>query len=466
MLAVSFFVLIFSTALWLFFSIMKVVEVLGGASIMTLGLGEILSYILFVFGPIFIVWFVFGIISQFLHNSRFNRNLNRLFAQMKKNQDYSDLIARIMLENEQQLRDGFIVQQFDLFISDMNELISEIIQRSSLASVEQIEHLWSKVRNGGKWAFGKVIIEVNQNQPTFQIRIYEKAHKDMVLAGTIMEFCARYQSIVELFEKHDNERIFLNIIETGVLGKVFSILAPIADDLKRKREAAQSYALHEPVYDKQVYEPQNIETISSEPAAQPAMSTETNDILVSEEDEVFERRDSQKPSLFSRLSKINKKLPPLFHKKEVEEEEYIDYRARVDSKDEFSIALKKSFGENAEDKNTLAPSAETAPSFLKEEPSFDLTSMGEEEEKQFTIEPSSGQEADAIPVFNNTQRTLESLRKEWENMSLKSKMPTPEEKVAVQNLNMTQKTPSAKAEENGDEISSPFQGWVDEEKYK
>lgn len=128
-----------------------------------------------------------------------------------------------MLEGEQQIKDGFAIQQFDLFISDMNELISEIIQRSSLASPEQIDRLWSKVRNGGKWAFGKVIIEVNLNQPSFQMRIFDKAMKDKVLAGTIMEFCARYLGTVDLFEKHDHEKIFLGIIENGVLGKVYSI---------------------------------------------------------------------------------------------------------------------------------------------------------------------------------------------------------------------------------------------------
>ncbi|MFR8205057.1 MAG: hypothetical protein ACLU99_01055 [Alphaproteobacteria bacterium] len=43
-----------------------------------------------------------------------------------------------------------------------------------------------------KVVFRKVIIEVNNAQPNFQMRIYEKACTDIVLAGTIMEFCARY----------------------------------------------------------------------------------------------------------------------------------------------------------------------------------------------------------------------------------------------------------------------------------
>ena len=238
MLALSFFTVVFSSLLWVIYAIVQVADKLSDGALNNAGIVDISIYAAFVLLPVFALWVIFGIISQYLHNQNFNRNLFYLLSQMKKNQDYSDLLARIMLEGEQQIKDGFAIQQFDLFISDMNELISEIIQRSSLASPEQIDRLWSKVRNGGKWAFGKVIIEVNQNQPSFQMRIFDKAMKDKVLAGTIMEFCARYLGTVDLFEKHDHEKIFLGIIENGVLGKVYSIFSPISDELRRKRNAA------------------------------------------------------------------------------------------------------------------------------------------------------------------------------------------------------------------------------------
>lgn len=73
-----------------------------------------------------------------------------------------------MLEAEQEIKDGFILGKFDLFIADMNELIADLLLRCNIASAEQIERLWTKVQNGGKWAFGKVLIEVNQNQPNFR----------------------------------------------------------------------------------------------------------------------------------------------------------------------------------------------------------------------------------------------------------------------------------------------------------
>lgn len=133
------------------------------------------------------------------------------FRTDEKNQDYSDLLARVLIETEQQVKDGFMLGKFDLLVADMNELLAEIIRCTNIASSEQIERLWNKVQNGGKWSFGKVIIEVNNAQPNFQMRIYEKACTDIVLAGTIMEFCARYLSVVNMLENMTGKRFFLTL---------------------------------------------------------------------------------------------------------------------------------------------------------------------------------------------------------------------------------------------------------------
>lgn len=236
MLTAAFFTAIFTTVLWLIYSIMYVDEQLKNVAVETLGMIDFATIVMVVTFPLFVIWSVFGYVNQFLSNKRNNDNLFSLFKQMRKNQEYTDLVARIMLEAEQNIKDGFIINKFDLFINDMNELLSEIIYRCSLASAEQIETLWSKTKNGGKWAFGKVIVEVNANQPSFQLRIFDKSQNDPVLAGTIMEFSARYLSLIGLLEKHDKERVFLTIIETGIFGKVFSIMAPVSDEIKRNRE--------------------------------------------------------------------------------------------------------------------------------------------------------------------------------------------------------------------------------------
>ncbi len=217
MLAVSFFTIIFSSLLWLIVGVRYINDSLQGISFFNAGITNILAYVLLISLPLLVMWLIFGYISQYLHNKNVNLQLRKLFGQMKKNQDYSDLLARVMIETENQVKDGFMLGRFDLLIGDMNELLSEIIHVTGLCSTEQIERLWSKVQNGGKWSFGKVVIEINNSQPDFQRRIFNKSLQNIVLGGTVMEFCARYLTLVEMLEKHDKNRVFLNIIETGVL---------------------------------------------------------------------------------------------------------------------------------------------------------------------------------------------------------------------------------------------------------
>ena len=168
MLAFAFFTLIFSSLLWLIYAIRFINDSLAGISFFDAGIANIMLYTLLVCLPIFLMWAVFGFVNQYLNNKNVNLQLRKLLSQMKKNQDYSDLLARVLIETEQHINDGFVLTKFDLLIADMNELLSEIIRGCKLASAEQIENLWNKVQNGGKWSFGKVIIEVHNSQPNFQ----------------------------------------------------------------------------------------------------------------------------------------------------------------------------------------------------------------------------------------------------------------------------------------------------------
>ena len=183
MLALAFFASVFSTFLWLIYMFMYLKDKLGGMSFGSLGLSDISLYIALLVLPVLVLWMIFGYVTQYLNFHRLNDNMYSLFKQMKKNLEYTDLIARIMLEAEQNGKDGFILNKFDLFITDMNELQAEIIQRGALAAPEQIDSLWAKTRNGAKWAFGKVIIEIDANQGNFGSRLVLKGRNRSLRQG-------------------------------------------------------------------------------------------------------------------------------------------------------------------------------------------------------------------------------------------------------------------------------------------
>ncbi len=461
MLALAFFISVFSTVSWLIYTFMYIGEKLNGLSFSSLGLIDISVYTSLVLLPILVLWMVFGYINQYLLSGTFNKNLYSLFKQMKKNQDYTDLIARIMLEAEQEIKDGFILNKFDIFISDMNELLSETIYRSAIASSEQIDRLWNKVQNGGKWSFGKVIVEVSQSQPNFQRRIFDKSQTDAVLAGTVLEFCARYSSLVSLLEKHDKERVFLNIIETGIFGKVFSIMAPIADEIRRSREISSSRP--DFVKNNFVSEPKPI--FSARESEEPVPAEPKKSQMTYVKPAMPVHRKTEKNDIKSFITSINpfKKKSEHFSKEE----------PKMEETDPFSMALQRSFGEEPvfEEPTVSAPSyEEEAVSVHKisfpEEPEISTiqVSQREEAEKEFFISAPDfeQEETSSAPVFyrekaveeteeapfSSTQKALNNLKKEWEEMK------KIEEPVSVK-----------KADEDETSYSYPFGGWTDEENY-
>ena len=335
MLTITLFAMVFVSVVWLSCSFQFVITSLSGMSFFDAGILNVILYTLFVSLPVLVLWFVFSVIAQYAYNKSSSRQMYKLFSQMKKNQEYSDLLARIMLETEQNVKSSFLLSKFDILISDMNELLSEFLIRERLVTSEQIESLWVKVQNGGKWSFGKVLIENYNRQPMFQKKIFADASVDSLLAGTIMEFCSRYQTLLSMLEKHDKEKIFLTVVETGVLGKVFAIMAPVAGELRRSKDVFED------------------------------MPPQSNNIEAPAE---FEKKEINKTGFLSKILPVGK-------------EDKIVKEEKDENKDAFSLALERSFG--SEDVE------------IRNEPTFDTEKNSYEDKKEMreTVEENNTDKA-------------------------------------------------------------------------
>lgn len=412
LLALAFFTLVFSSLLWLIYAVRFISDSLAGISFFDAGIVNILLYALLVCLPIFLFWAVFGYINQYINNKSTALQLRKLMAQMKKNQDYSDLLARVLIETEQHINDGFILSKFDLLIADMNELLSEIIKGCKLASSEQIESLWAKVQNGGKWSFGKVIIEVNNSQPNFKKRVLNKAGYDIVLGGTIMEFCARYQAVVKMLENHDNDKLFLDMIETGVMGKVYSILAPVASEIQYGREHGSGFN-------------SRISEAGTE-SALPEIKLAAKETIATKDEETNDGHGQ------SFLKKIN-----IFNRKEHSEE---ISQASEAERDPFSIALERSFSDDEPEAPRLSTSPEE--DIINDVPNPQVSFPKEKEER---FEPKFETE------MTDTQKTLDDLKKEWTENRQILESDTPK---------------NAESEIDENSLAYPFGSWADEQNYK
>ena len=469
MVSVAFFFSIFASIAWGFYAFSTAIN--GNISEFTL-LAAVVAV------PILVLWFAFGYIYQYNNASVLNKNMFTLFKQMKKTQEYTDAIAKMLLEARDSINDSTILNKFDMFVLDMNELLADIIKRGNLCSSEQIDNLWVKVNNGGKWAFGKVLIEVYQNQPTLSLRLLQKSLQDVVLGGTILEFCSRYQNLINVLEHHDKERIFLNVLETGVFGKVFSLLAGPADSVRQNRDLSLTH--------KQLAEENNFRIEEPDKNFAPVVEEKSSPFVSEQKGEPVLEQNVE-PSL---SENARKRFVETFTRKKVSSE-------NEEEKDPLSLAFAKSFGKKTAENSgesfvpvTLQSSLTTQyDKSIKNDEKLDFLSFDvEAQDKQRILSAKpieEDEESLAMPdivlekddpsrlftatqsivstniekEFENTQNRLASLRKEWDEVKLHELIVQKEPP-----LGNGEGMPEPKVG-NDENFSYPFGGWTDADKY-
>ncbi|MBR1841526.1 MAG: hypothetical protein IJ778_05305 [Alphaproteobacteria bacterium] len=419
MFVFAFFTAVFTSVSWLIYGFMFVRSRLADSSLFEQTPQDVLILLAVIFLPVFVIWGIFGYVNQFLINRNMNRKQSELLRQLQKNQDYTDLVVRVMLDAEHEIKDGFVLNKFDVFINDMNEALGEIIQRCNIASSAQIEQLWQRVRRGEKWALGKAVLEAAKNQNTFDAWAREKADRDKVFRGSLLEFCSRYQNLLQLLEKHDRDRVFLRMIETGVFGRVYSIIAPLSEGLGEIRADVRTRIASEPEAN---YDYASVLHVASleEPTANETIMN------VDKDEETEEYEDKPKSSLFSRLNPFRKK-------------QNVDYEET--DEDPFFQALQNSFN----DKRDTAS-----------EPSFSYPSLGEEKEEP-SLQIETSEKSVSAGAFSHVDNTLASLR---ENVAEELHIGP----VGNESAESAYKKVEPSKDDDED-LVYPFGGWTDENKY-
>ena len=181
--------------------------------------------------PILIMWVIFAIIKNYAQNSLNTQRINFFLEQTQKNTKAISSLTEVITSYSKEIKSNFILQQAELLISDINEILSEIIKRSNSISSLQMEHLLTRASKGERWLIAKSLIETNNFQSDFLNHLQEKSLKDPLLKGSILEFYVRYSNLHDLLDKYDTYKILYNSVEYGALGKVFNILTPIIEKL-------------------------------------------------------------------------------------------------------------------------------------------------------------------------------------------------------------------------------------------
>lgn len=237
MLNISFFIAAFSSIFWFIFSLryINTTAILSSHNVDALYQG--ITITLF---PIALIWTIFAIIKNFYTERHTSKRLNNILEILSKNTESTANLCTTLLGAEIEIRNGFAITEFDILISDANEVLADIIKRSNSISSTQMEHLWTRTAGGERWLIAKTFIETHNFQSGFANHLLQKAQKDSLLKGSILEFQTRYQGLKNLLETYDKQKLFYNMVEYGALGKVYSLLTPITQELMKTSQNSKT----------------------------------------------------------------------------------------------------------------------------------------------------------------------------------------------------------------------------------
>jgi len=444
-LTASFFSAVFASLCWIAYIGIYLSIRLSGVSIGALGLTDLFIYTAIVVLPLFVIWSVWGYVYKFADNRLRQKQFQMLWQQQQQTFEYIETVGRILLQAEQNRQDDFIVGRIDLFIAEMNELLSDLMERYSLASADKIKIMWSSVKNGNRWGFAKAIIELKNTVENFEAKLLDTAKEDALLTGIINEFCARYTSLIELLKKHDREKAFLNIIETGALGRVFAIFAPLSDTLGSPQEEAGLIAENpiavcseedislEPEEDENTLPELMMESDFSADDNLPENSESKTDEL--ETDDIFKEdnatEEAEEKDILSILGAVPEQVPEEQEEKPVPEQKAKSAFKRPAFKlPKLSEIFKRQKQEDPDD--WIRPQGDIDPLTLALERSFGRLSDTEPLHNITAADASkvSDPVTDNKFAFANTDKTIKSLQKEWEEMK-KEKIAEPEEESVI-----------------------------------
>ena len=243
-MTLSFFVAVFTSILWLIYTYFYLGVQLAGNSFETLSISDMAICMFIVFAPFITIWFFWDRIRS-LHNEKaLNKQISLLSSQVAQNQEYSEIIARILLQTSQQQTKQTILQQTNFYIAEMNEILFDILQRYEFLPEKDIHNIWKNVNLGNRYGFAKAFINLQNSSFIFQNQLKEKTKNQPLLLSSLKEFCSRYTQLITLLKKQDKDKNneLSSAIESGAFGRVFVDFSNIINEIAYMTETADLFA--------------------------------------------------------------------------------------------------------------------------------------------------------------------------------------------------------------------------------
>lgn len=194
----------------------------GFAQLFGLPVNEIAMIAATAFAPLAALWLVTGLLYNVMTLKKHGNTVNLLLAQTRRSADHAEAMVRTLMEAQVQTRSATVLGNTDLFINELNDLLSDILVRLGLVQTAHTELIWQRVGNGNRWAFCKVLLLSAENSPRFKEDLKNRLMRDDILASAARTFCYRFEQMFTLLERYDIDHYLTKIFEEGALGRVYS----------------------------------------------------------------------------------------------------------------------------------------------------------------------------------------------------------------------------------------------------
>ena len=186
MLTFSFFTAVFLTISWLMYIGTYIVSRLGGVSPAALGLTDLAVYTALAVVPLFVIWMTWNGFYRFRHEKNLQKQFKNIEAQFKQNQEFFEIVARMLWQGQQNRQNHFVLERTELFVSELNGLLADMLQRYNFISDSEAAKLWSTAEKGNKWGFAKALISLQNGSVDFENRLYRAAVRENLLRGSLL----------------------------------------------------------------------------------------------------------------------------------------------------------------------------------------------------------------------------------------------------------------------------------------
>ncbi|HBO58697.1 MAG TPA: hypothetical protein DD624_02145 [Alphaproteobacteria bacterium] len=218
---------------------------IGFAQLFGLPVNEIAMIAATAFAPLAALWLVTGLLYNVMTLKKQGNTINLLLTQTRRSADHAEAMVRTLMEAQIQTRSAMVLHNADLFINELNDLLSDILVRFGLVQAAHTELIWQRVGNGNKWAFCKVLLLNAENSPHFKEDLKNRLMRDDILSNAVRTFCYRFEQMFTMLERHDIEHYLTKIFEEGALGRVYLRFVEACREVDRPEP--QAYMPPEPV---------------------------------------------------------------------------------------------------------------------------------------------------------------------------------------------------------------------------